>query len=182
MFSSIALSMEGIRYAFSRSPLIINGGSSRSNGASHFGGGTDKEKNLWKQEDDLGFLPGFDGCIGVPALIVESALRYCQGNPANNIAAMLGESRVRATLQREAAAREAAGRAAQEIEQMYSTAGITRSEAAAVQQSSGRAARLMRSFLDTRPVNMGERGVHDVYGASQQFGAMIAGGAHWRSL
>lgn len=181
MFSSIALSMEGIRYAFSRSPLIINGGSSRSNGASHFGGGTDKEKNLWKQEDDLGFLPGFDGCIGVPALIVESALRYCQGNPANNIAAMLGESRVRATLQREAAAREAAGRAAQEIEQMYSTAGITRSEAAAVQQSSGRAARLMRSFLDTRPVNMGERGVHDVYGASQQFGAMIAG-AHWRSL
>lgn len=176
MFSSIALSMEGIRYAFSRSPLIINGGSSRSNGASHFGGGTDKEKNLWKQEDDLGFLPGFDGCIGVPALIVESALRYCQGNPANNIAAMLGESRVRATLQREAAAREAAGRAAQEIEQMYSTAGITRSEAAAVQQSSGRAARLMRSFLDTRPVNMGERGVHDVYGASQQFGAMIAGG------
>lgn len=176
MFSSIALSMEGIRYAFSRSPLIINGGSSRSNGASHFGGGTDKEKNLWKQEDDLGFLPGFDGCIGVPPLIVESALRYCQGNPGNDIATMLGEARIRATLQKEAAAREAAGRAAQESAQMYATAGMTPGAGAAVPQGGGRAARLLRSFLDTRPIDMGAHGIRDVYGASEQFGALIAGG------
>ena len=58
--SLIALSMEKIRYAFSSSPLVINGGSARSNGASHFGGGTAKEKTLWKQEDELGFLPGFE--------------------------------------------------------------------------------------------------------------------------
>jgi glycosyltransferase involved in cell wall biosynthesis len=63
MYSAIALSMEGISYAYSQAPLVINGASSRSNGASHFGGGAQQEKTLWQQEDDMGFLPGFEHCL-----------------------------------------------------------------------------------------------------------------------
>lgn len=76
IYSAIALAYKDIQYVYSKDPLIINGGSSRSNGASHNGGGSRVEKNLWKKEDDIGFLNGYDKSINVPTLIIESAIRY----------------------------------------------------------------------------------------------------------
>jgi GT2 family glycosyltransferase len=87
MFSAIAISMEDIPYAYCGEPLVINGASRRSNGAAHFGGGDNQEKTLWKAEDDIGFLPGFEGSLTIGALLVESAVRYCnaRGMPVDAI-------------------------------------------------------------------------------------------------
>jgi glycosyltransferase involved in cell wall biosynthesis len=77
IFSSIALSMYGVNYCLLNLPLVINGASVRSNGASHFAsGGGQQEARAWKLEDDLGFLPGYKDCLTVSPLIIESGMRY----------------------------------------------------------------------------------------------------------
>jgi glycosyltransferase involved in cell wall biosynthesis len=178
MFSSIALSMEGLRYAFSYSPLVINGGSSRSNGASHFGGGASAEKNLWKKEDDLGFLPGFEGCLTVGALIVESAVRYGQANGISDVTQILADEDVRMALAAEAVARGAAGAPVERSRQMYSTAGIP---AGALLESGNRKgegiaklSRMLRAFGKSMPLDMAARHITDVHAAAQHMHALHA--------
>jgi len=178
MFSSIALSMEDINYAFSKSPLIINGGSARSNGASHFGGGTDLEKTLWKKEDDLGFLPGFDGYLTVGSLIVESALRYCQTNCRADILAMLNRQLIEKALTFEASQRVRVGRGKIENEKMFESVFLTPfvpSITAFPATNSGsyiRAITLIQKFYATRPVDMGVIGVKDIFGAAQKLSSL----------
>jgi len=171
MFSSIALSMEGIRYAFSEYPLVINGASSRSNGASHFGGGIDKEKSLWKKEDDLGFLPGFETCLTVGALIVESALRYGQANQLPDVAQVLDLAEVERALIDEGSARIAAGQTLEQAQVVFATTKIPAPLPERINgrrsQSVQRVSRLVRSFLRTMPLNMRARGIADVYAAAQ---------------
>jgi hypothetical protein len=187
IFSTLALAMEHIRYAYSKAPLVINGGSSRSNGASHFGGGTDKEKSMWKQEDELGFLPGFVGCLSVSALIVESALRHVQCNAGSDLLQRLGVDNIARVLTHEAALRAAAGRSPAEIDQMQATAGVTATRSAPrghalARRHRSRWARLARSFASTRPIDMASHGVRDVFGASTVLESLLehdrAGLAH----
>ena len=183
IYSSIALSMEGIKYAFSKSPLIINGGSSRSNGASHFGGGTVKEKSLWKQEDELGFLPGFDAATTVGSLIVESALRYCQGNGNRDLFAMLGRERIENALSSEAFKRLVSGRASGDVAQMFATTGIRQPSSpgketvgSAGARGPARIAQLARSFASSRPIDMASYGIHNVFDASQHLDELLIAG------
>ena len=184
MFSAIALSMEGIHYAFSRSPLVINGGSARSNGASHFGGGTQTEKSLWKKEDDVGFLPGFENAGTIGALIVESGIRYSRANPPATVFDMFGREAVERALAAEAAKRAAsADPALQERNaQMFETAGISqpRASAAASSGAAGRSlariTRLIKSFASSRPIDMSARGVTDVFDASQYLAQLLKTG------
>ena len=174
MFSSIALSMEGIQYAFSRSPLVINGGSARSNGASHFGGGTQTEKSLWKKEDDVGFLPGFENAGTIGALIVESGLRYSRANPPATLFDMFERAAVERALVAEDAKRAATGdqRTPDQRAQIFETAGISRplsppdGAAGAAGRGFARLARLVKSFASSRPIDMAARGVTDVFDAS----------------
>ena len=181
MFSSIALSMEGIKFILSQSPLVINGASARSNGASHFGGGTGTEKSLWKQEDELGFLPGFEASLTVGSLIVESALRYCQGNGALDVFSVLGREHIENALASEASKRRAAGRLPAETFQVYATVGIPKHDSAATEPAArtwvpARAAQLARSFASTRPIDMNLHEVSDVFGASQVLDGLLSAG------
>jgi glycosyltransferase involved in cell wall biosynthesis len=177
MFSSIALSMEGIRYAFCRSPLIINGASKRSNGASHFGGGGgDQERKLWQKEDDLGFLPGFEHSLTVGSLIVESALRYCQARGLS-LNALLELKDVETVLAVETALRRVADRPQSEIEAMRATAGIRgdrQRRSSWTFKRARRAGKLINSFLGARPINFGNNGVTNVYESAVYLDALIA--------
>ena len=177
IFSAIALSAENLRYAYSQSPLIINGGSGRSNGASHFGGGGDQEKKLWMQEDDIGFLPGFENSITMGAYLLESAIRYTAQSEGTSIMSMFESQTVHRTLAAEARARLAAGRSADEIDTLFKAcdlppdAGKRRPRVDSPLPS--RLRRLLRSYLANLPVNFESRNVVDVYGASRHFGRMI---------
>jgi glycosyltransferase involved in cell wall biosynthesis len=176
MFSSIALSMEGIRFAFSRAPLIVNGASSRSNGASHFGGGSNTEKSLWKLEDELGFLPGFNDSRTVGALIVESAVRYCQANGQIDVSTVLEPAEIRCALATEQRARRTDGRGEDDTAQLFATAGLSvpADEAQHVWSiASSRAARMIRSFLATRPLDLRAREIGDVYAAAHYMARLI---------
>lgn len=179
MFSSIALSMEGIRYAYSATPLVVNGASSRSNGASHFGGGAGAEKALWKVEDDLGFLPGFEDCLTVGALIVESAVRYARANAIPDISQILAFEDIVAALEAEVDARRAAARPAEHDERMYATAGVPAgapSDATAPQGRLHKTTRMLQAFLRSMPLDMKARNVTDVYAAAQHMHALRAAG------
>jgi len=173
IFSSIALSMEGIKYAYSKSPLVINGGSARSNGASHYVGGIEQEKALWKQEDDLGFLPGFEGTMPLGGVIVESALRYSQANRNVNISDILGKYLIEKTLIYAASERIKAGVPNRDIITMFDTACVPmpRKRSNFINSLSmfgSRPRRLVRSFINNLPIDMRRLGVTDVFGASQQ--------------
>ncbi len=166
MFSSIALSMENISYAYSRSPLVVNGASKRSNGAAHFGGGGTHEKALWKQEDDLGFLPGFDQSLSVGCLIIESALRYSH---AHSIAlgSMLDIKEVQRVVDYELQLRHQAGRPRDEVEQLCRSFG-SHLPAHPLRKMfpfrrSRRINRLFKSFLNTRPIDFEGTQVTNVY-------------------
>jgi GT2 family glycosyltransferase len=170
MFSAIALSMEGIRYAFSESPLVINGGSSRSNGASHFGGGDNKEKSLWKQEDDVGFLPGFESCLTVAALIVESAIRYCQAHQLSDIAQVLDPIQLNQALANECSIRKKAGMSIEQQEAIYAAAMMPKMSPTHHQRNGHqvlqRFSRLSQAFFKTKPLDMHSRGIADVHAAA----------------
>lgn len=179
MFSAIALSMEGVSYAYSRMPFIINGASKRSNGAAHFGGGEAREKRLWKIEDDIGFLPGFDQSLSIGSLIVESALRYSQARSVP-LGEILETRSVEATFNYECALRREADRPSCESELLKRSLGIAltvepngvTSSVRAVQ----RAARLVKKFLNSRPIDLANKHVNNVYEGAQYFDRMISSG------
>lgn len=177
MFSAIALSMEGVSYAFSQAPLVINGGSGRSNGASHFGGGTSVEKALWKAEDDLGFMPGFDGYKSVGSLIVESAIRYCLANDVV-LDAVLDPQQIAAALREETALRGTTGEADATADQRRAATGLSPAFLAAAPTITRepRFRRLIRAFGKSRPIDMSLEGVATVDGATRLMAQMLATG------
>ncbi len=159
MFSSIALSMEDIDYNFSLSPYFINGGSARSNGASHFKGGTEQERDLWKIEDDIGFLPAFQNWVTVKALIIESALRYSAAS-GHRIYDIFASEDIEAALGEEVNARKAKGL-------LDGDANILREAVGGagpfpLRAAPRRLSRIVRSFLAMRPADMARSGRHDV--------------------
>lgn len=178
IFSSIALSMEGILFAFSQSPLIINGGSSRSNGAAHSGGGAEQEKSLWKNEDDVGFLPGFADSLTIGALIVESAIRYGEAAGNKCLSEILEMSECIGALSVERLMRLNAGLSAEDAERPFVTAGIDPAErfGAAIKgpASQRRVVRLIRSFMRNRPIDMATEGVVNVHQAAQELNALMS--------
>lgn len=175
IFSAIALSMEGVSYAFSREPLVVNGASGRSNGASHFGGGTSVEKALWQAEDDLGFLPGFEGFKRVGSLIIESAIRYCQAN-GTALDAVLDTAEMVATLREESALRNAAGEANEAVDQRIAATGLSPAVVAAAPTlaRTNRFMQLIGAFGRTRPIDMSHEGVSTVDGAARLMAEMLA--------
>lgn len=164
MYSAIALSMEDVPYVFSRAPLVINGGSKRSNGASHFGGGEEKEKTLWKKEDDLGFLEGFENCKSVGGLIVESAVRYAR---ANGVAldSVLDLDDVRRALVTERLLRKQADGQWDGEDALWSTAGLERTNTGE-NRGPNRMRRLVSRFLESRPVDLDGPRIENVYEAT----------------
>lgn len=171
IYSAIALSAASLSYVYSESPLVINGGSGRSNGASHFGGGADKERNLWVAEDDLGFLGGFEHCLTVAALIVESALRYCAAT-GETITQLFDEKSLNRAIALEAALRKAAGRSPEEIAVLSAAAGVD-INALSSSSRSNRAKALLNSFVRMRPIDMAARSVNDVDAVAQSLQAIL---------
>lgn len=178
IFSSLALSMEGIQYAFSQSPLIINGGSSRSNGASHLGCGTNQEKSLWEREDDIGFLPGFADSMTIGSYIVESALRYGKASGITHLSEILEISECIGALSAERLMRLNAGRSPEDAERPFVTAGIDPAErfGAAINGpvSQNRFVRLIRSFMRNCPIDMKTKGIVNVHQAAQELNALMS--------
>lgn len=170
IFSSIALSMENLRFAFSEFPVFINGGSERSNGASHFGGGGDAEKALWQREDDIGFLPGFADSLTMACFIIESGLRYIERSPGLELADIFGHDSLCDALANEVSHRLAAGRSEANAQQPLQAAGFT-IECLATRRhrlplGATRLLRLGRSFRLHRPVITDSQGISDVSGAA----------------
>lgn len=177
--STFALGLDDIRFAYTDEPLVINGGSVRSNGASQFGGGSEQEQENWKVEDDLGFLPGYTDTRTVGALLVETALRYQRADGTLSLGDILDLDEVRSALLREYEQRRAAGRSLVEAEAMFSEAGLpppARDERAAAEGSLARASKMFSSFARLRPVDLSRRGVTDVLGAMQTMVEMLRAG------
>lgn len=174
--SATALSMLDLRYAFSHTPLVINGGSRRSNGASQFGGGSEQEQANWKVEDDLGFLPGFDDTETVGALIVETAVRSAAANPGRRLEDILDPAEVRAALLRELEARRTKGRDEAEALKMFDSAKLPRPRVGEHSAPVSRLQRLQRSarlFLDQRPLDLQTAGVTNVDEAARVMGEIV---------
>jgi glycosyltransferase involved in cell wall biosynthesis len=177
IYSSIALSMEDITYAYSESPLIINGGSSRSNGASHFGGGSEIEKNNWKKEDEIGFLNGFEDYATVGSLIIESALRFADMQNLSDIFGIFEPNDIIKAFLREESARLALGRDVSNLTAAIMAAGIAKNEydnySYPTNSPIARLRTLISAFLKMRPINTHARGVNDVNGAAQMIASFL---------
>jgi glycosyltransferase involved in cell wall biosynthesis len=170
IFSSIALAMEDLCFAYSRSPLIINGGSGRSNGASHFGGASAVEKEMWQREDELGFVSGFGDSLTMGSFIIESALRYIERSPDVGLSDIFGREALCYALLREQHHRLEAGRSLENARQPLMIAKleqdcVPRGRRAGLSDAS-RLSRLMRSFRLHRPVLMESADISDIAGAA----------------
>ena len=173
IYSSIALAMEGLDYVYSAEPLIVNGGSARSNGASHYGGAPAREKELWIKEDELGFLPGYENTIAVDAAIVETGIRYCQAN-GTTLSDLFDATSLRRCLGREVQRRERAGRPDRANELMLIGAGLTRADIAGIAPPhANRTVDLARAFGRTMPVDLKTIGVKDVDAAAIEIDRLV---------
>lgn len=152
IYSAVAVSAQDVAFAFSEAPLFINGGSSRSNGASHFGGGATQEKQNWTIEDELGCLPGFEGFKTVASLIVESALRFTAAYPEHQLFNLLTKAAVEQSLSEEARLR---GReAAATNGAMFAQAGLAApSNRGAAPSRWSATGRKLRSLARSRPID-----------------------------
>lgn len=176
IYSAISLSMEGMKYAYSKSPLIVNGGSARSNGASHYGGAPELEKNLWKKEDDLGFLPGFSDTVSVNTAIVETALRFCKAN-GKGLNDIFDRPSLIRCLAIEVKRRRAIGRPQASSDAMLAEAGVSPEEIAACSAPlPNRAMSLVGSYRRTTALNMESRGVGEVDAAAQCIQSIVDNG------
>ncbi|WP_445191797.1 glycosyltransferase family 2 protein [Sphingomonas sp. Tas61C01] len=175
IYSAIALSAEDVTFAYSHRPLVINGGSARSNGASHFGGGTAEERGKWKQEDDLGFLPGFENHGTVGSLIVESALRYANAF-GTSIDAIFPHADIVRTMAVERQMRERRGLSVARLDQAERAAGVTPGGALAKSGKLNRLLRLAGAFGAAMPIDAEAHGVRDVFGAANLLQDLLAHG------
>lgn len=171
IYSSIALSMENIDFVYSLTPLVINGGSSRSNGASHFGGGGSEEKASWKQEDDLGFLIGFEDFMTVGSLIIESAIRYSRTFDDLQLSDIFEPSSLKQAFGKEYAARIASNRLTDNFSSALLAAGLAEDfpidGAILPKNKLGRLKRLVWSIQKFCPIDMSRYGVTNVCEAAQ---------------
>jgi glycosyltransferase involved in cell wall biosynthesis len=177
IYSSIALSMENIDFVYSLTPLVINGGSSRSNGASHFGGGGSEEKLNWKKEDDLGFLDGFEDYMTVGSLIIESALRYSHSSGNLPISDIFDELSIKQALQNEYAARTSAARPTAGFLSVLNAYGLgvnfRISSTVRPQSNLDRWKRLFKSAQKFCPIDMGRYGIGNVEQAAKYMDARL---------
>jgi glycosyltransferase involved in cell wall biosynthesis len=174
--STFALCLDDIHFAWTAEPLVINGGSVRSNGASQFGGGGKKERENWKAEDDLGFLPGFDDCLTVGALLIETAVRYQRAERIANLAEILDAADIRQTLLRELEARSGAGRDLAEALKMFRTAGQpvpALGETSASRSLLERSHRRLQLFTRQLPIDLRKGGVQSIDEAAKAMAAII---------
>lgn len=176
IYSSVALSMENIPFAHSLSPLVINGGSARSNGASHFGGGSSIEKANWKQEDEIGFLPGFEDFATVGSLIVESAVRYLHAN-GGTMSDIFDPAAVARTMHAEADERGKRSLPVSGMDKAFEAAGVALPTqmrmTARAPRKPNRTGRMIKSFLQMRPLDMAKTSVTNVHGAAQHLAMLI---------
>jgi glycosyltransferase involved in cell wall biosynthesis len=86
MFSALALAHLIPEYVHSWSPLVINGTSNRSNGASHFGQTKNTtEKIYWDKENDLQPLPPFEFIPSIKVLLAEAYMQLQKSNTVQPI-------------------------------------------------------------------------------------------------
>lgn len=175
VYSAIALSMLDLRYAYSQTPLFINGASRRSNGVAHFETTGGEEKARWNEEDDLGFLPGFDNTLTLGGLIVESALRYCRAHGNLPLHEVLDRHDVLATLARERDARASRG-APTHADRMREIAGVGELPSRVRPLRGPRILELLQSYARTRPVRLEGSGVTDVAGAAKYLATLVSSG------
>lgn len=170
IYSSIALSLEGCNYLRTDQPLIINGGSGRSNGASHFGGAENKESALWKQEDDLGFLPGYEDFHTVGTLLIESAIVYSKQFGVR-LSDIFSSYSILETLSLEAELRTLDGRGVDKIDLMFAAADLEVTKKKS--RNRQRFLRIAKSFWINRPVSMEHRNCNDIYAASHLISKIV---------
>lgn len=173
MYSTIAMSMEDIPFAYSECPFVINGSSRRSNGVSHFSGDDATEKQLWKREDDVGFLAGFAGSLTIDALIVESALRYAKANHMN-VSDIFDSGDIARVLNTEFQVRRRAGWSEAESRLPFVTAGIGEGEVNAAGFRLRRLSHLAGNFWNFYPVMLDGKGVDNVHDCANYVGRLIA--------
>jgi len=164
IYSAIALSMEDVEYAFSERPLVINGSSKSSNGASHFGYGGALEKTLWKKEDDLGFLPGFADSLTLAALIVESAMRYAAAHGVA-LTEILDAAEITTALELECKLRRAVGRSDQVSATAPGSSGVSAGpKGGGVEKRIAdlRLVQLVRKFVRFCPIRTDDKGITNV--------------------
>lgn len=174
--SAIALSAENVDYLHSDRPLLINGGSARSNGAAHFQGGSRAERDLWKAEDNLGFLAGLDTSLGIEALILESALRYDHCARSGGLSELFSPKQIVSTgcwLATRAASRTKSDHARDSI---LTALGI---HPKAYRPTSGvwggaRRLRQAKAFLQSMPLDASAFGAKNVFDVSQLIGRLLA--------
>lgn len=174
IFSAVALSMEDIGYVFSHEPLVINGASSRSNGAAHFQRDAAGEKVMWGKEDDLGFLPGFEGSISMASFIIESGLRYIEARTGMTLDDVFGEGEPSLALERERALRLSAGSADDHACAPMHTAGLLPRSTPLPPVSPPRA--LLSAFRRSMPIDGQRRGLRNVADAAVLMGEIRRAG------
>jgi hypothetical protein len=98
MYSALALAHLVPEYVYCRAPLVINGTSTRSNGASHFGHTkSTAEKSNWEKENDLLPLPPFEFLPSIKLLLAEAYMQLEQSKTTRpivpfNLKRMLAEA------------------------------------------------------------------------------------------
>lgn len=125
VYSAVALSAQNIQYLFSEIPLSIAGVSAKSNG-----GRADSKSarslylEEWKREDDIGFLPGYDGWKTIRSVIVEQGIHYTKSNAHTKLSDLFDMRSVGKCLEIESAIRYKAKEGLESIALLYKTAGI----------------------------------------------------------
>ncbi len=179
MFSSIVLSREDITYALLDYPIVINGGSARSNGASQAGVAPSAETVLFKKEDDIGFLPGFADPADVGSLIVESGVRYCTANGIARLDELFEHQGIVRAIAYELSLRLARGRAdagPRAARKMASAAQIDVGEVLAFrpERPPSNIERRIKHFAQMRPILATRHGITNVAQLSELLTPMIA--------
>ena len=175
MYSAIALSMLDVTFAYSHYPLVINGGSARSNGASHFGGGTYEEMAKWKQEDDLGFLPGFENHGVVASLIIESAIRYAEAFGLT-LDVIFPQEDIERAMAAERVARVARGLSLAGLDEAERAAGVRSGATFSGDTWLSQLQRRARQFGAAMPIDVRAHGASDVLSAARLFQKLLADG------
>lgn len=107
VYSTIALSMEDISFAYDSLPLFVAGVSRKSNGGRCTSPAHKQEYlDQWKKEDDVGFLPGFESWQTINSVILEQGLIYCKYHNKLNITDVFTISSIKRAILMEITARK----------------------------------------------------------------------------
>lgn len=180
VYSSVALSMEGVNYAYTEQPLCVAGVSAKSNGGrmnSIVTGQRDQFLAEWKKEDDVGFLPGFDNWKTINCVIVEQGLSYVKGNVGTKLTDIFNLTSVQRALAIENIARLKASASSKSIILMYESAGISYEKpfllTATILRSIHLALYHFNSFLNNMPLQFRTEEVDNVHSATIEMFRLI---------